>query len=253
MQLNLLFYGVVSVLYLFGAGKIVLNSKKVHEKAPGLNFLLIALGFITHFWLVQSVIFPAKATLVLGPGPVLSAVTFFAVLIAFFGAIYANAQALLAIVLAIGSVSVWLPECLPAAQPLFYTSAQERMQWALAIVACSLVLLALGKAMLAGLKLSGSVRSLTANLDSPEALTDDIAHMVLAAALFLTISVAGQMLFSETAWPLSGWLLVQALGCLLSWVVWLIQRFAQVSVKSRLVIFLTALFVQAFAALAVLA
>lgn len=241
MQLNLLFYGVVSILYLFGVGKIVLNLKKVQEKGPGWGFGVIALGFIMHFWLVQSVIFPAKATLQLGVAPVISAVAFFAILMAFFGAIYANAQALLAFVLTIGSVAVWMPQLMNLPDPILYTTAQERLQWAFEIVAGALILLATGKALLACVQIGASHVAARWQLDSAWALTEDISHMVFAAGIFLTLGLLGQFVFAREMFaqePLSLWLLA---GWILSWLVWALIRFAKLSPKSAVVIFMAAL------------
>ncbi len=138
MDSNLLFYGFITIFYLFCAVKILFNVKNKSEETPFWVLGVTALGVIAHFWVLQGSIFVASHTIALGVGSVISAMCFISVLILLFGSIYGQGGSLLAIVLIISAVVAWMPLLLSTSvTPMINPAPALKIHLALGVVAYS--------------------------------------------------------------------------------------------------------------------
>lgn len=200
MELNLLFYVVASILYLFVGGKIVASFKKRSDSAPLWVLPLIGVAIVAHFWVLQGAIFPQKGHLVMGFGCAVSAMSFISALVLFFGALYSRVHVLFAWVLLVAGLGIWGPMVMPSAEPpMMDTTGTFRLHIAMGIVAYSFMLIAVIQAVLMGM-LDARLRSRDAVRD-PEGIVASLPNLmdmekmlfqcIGACFVFLTLTVAG--------------------------------------------------------------
>ena len=203
MDLNLVFYGVASLFYLAVGLKIVSTFKKRGDAAPVWALPVIGLGILAHFWILQSVAFPASETLVVGFGISVSAMCFFSTLILFFGALYSRVHALYAIVLILSAIGVWFPEVFPSdTSKVVGATLGFKLHIVFGIVAYSFMMMAIVQAILMSI-LNTRLKSHLA-LNEPEGLVatmpnlrtmEKILFRVIAACfIFLTLTILGGMI-----------------------------------------------------------
>lgn len=205
MDLNSILYGVASIFYLLVGGKIVSTFKKRGDRAPTWALPVIAVGFLAHFWVLQSSIFVAPQTVVMGFGQAISAVCFFCVLVLFFGALYSRVHALFAIVLLIAGVGLWAPLVFPTeGNPIVGADISFKLHIAFGLIAYSFMLMSVVQALLMS-TLNTRLKNHLA-LDEPEGIVATMPNLmmmerilfrvVLACFIFLTMTILTGMVSS---------------------------------------------------------
>lgn len=206
MELNLLFYGVATILYLFAGLKIVNGFKKQGDVAPMWTLGVIALGIVAHFWVLQGAAFPAKATMAMDFGIAFSSMCFFAVLMLVYGALYTQVHALLGIVALVAGIGVWGPIVFPSGHALLTGAPLSfKLHIAMGLIAYAFMMMAVVQAVLMGIldrrlhnheALSEPV-GLVASLPDLMSMERMLFRFVFACFLFLALTIAGGMLSSS--------------------------------------------------------
>lgn len=182
MDSNLLFYGVASIFYLLAGVKIVISLKKAQEEVSIGTIIGVALGILAHYWILQSNIFIAKATIQIGLGSIVSAMCFFSSLVLLFGAIYGRVSLLLGGILIMSSVGVWFPLISPSvAAPIIGASPAFKIHTGLSIVGYSFILMAVFNVLLAVFLGKDSQQAQQAKIETP--------RILMASFVFLSLTV----------------------------------------------------------------
>ena len=205
MELNLLFYGVATILYLFAGLKIVTGFKKQGDVAPLWTLGVAGLAIVAHFWVLQGAAFPAKATMAMNFGIAISAMCFFAVLMLIYGALYTQVHALLGIVVLMAAAGVWGPVVFPSGHSLLVGAPLSfKLHIAMGLVAYAFMMMAVVQAILMGI-LDRRLRNhqalaepagLVASMPDLMSTERMLFRFVFACFLFLLLTIAGGMLSS---------------------------------------------------------
>lgn len=205
MELNLLFYGVATILYLVVGLKIVTSFKKQGDVAPAWTLLAAGVAIVCHFWVLQGATFPAKATMTMDFGIAVSAICFFASLMLFYGALYSQVQALFAIVCLVSAAGVWAPILFSNGQSVLVGSPLSfKMHIAMGLIAYAFMIMAIVQAILMGI-LNRRLRNhdmlkepagLVASMPDLMSMERMLFRLVFACFVFLMLTIAGGALSS---------------------------------------------------------
>lgn len=205
MELNLLFYGVATILYLVVGVKIVSCFKKQGDVAPVWTLPLAGLAIVAHFWVLQGAAFPLKATMAMDFGIAFSAMCFFAALMLFYGALYSQVQALFAIVCLVASIGVWAPIIFPSGHSLLVGAPLSfKLHIAMGLIAYAFMMMAVVQAVLMAIldrrlhnhEALSEPEGLVASMPDLMSMERMLFRFVFACFLFLVFTIAGGMLTS---------------------------------------------------------
>lgn len=190
MDSNLLFYGVASIFYLLAGVKIVISHKKPQEGVPIWVIIVTALGILSHYWVLQSNIFIAKATIQIGLGSIVSAMCFFSSLVLLFGAIYGRVSSLLGGMLILSTLGVWFPLMLPStAAPIIGASPAFKIHMGLSIVGY-------GFAFMAALDAFFAV-AFGKQSEQAQQVKIEIPRILMASFVFLSLTILTGLMSSN--------------------------------------------------------